>query len=62
MFAGSRAISSAPRTATARLPPIERKNWIAAVATPRSAGSTRFWVAITNVWNIQPMPTPITTR
>ena len=53
---------SAPRPATARLPPIERKNWIAAVATPISAICTRFWVAITNVWNIVPMPSPTTVR
>ena len=24
--------------------------------------STRFWVAITNVWNIVPMPSPTTVR
>ena len=58
----SRAVSSAPSAATASAPPIERKNWIAAVATPRSDISTAFWVAITNVWNIAPMPMPITTR
>ena len=58
----TRAVSSAPRPATARLPPIERKNWIAAVATPISVMSTRFWVAITNVWNIVPMPRPTTVR
>ena len=54
--------SSAPRPATARLPPIERKNWIAAVATPSSPIVTRFWVAITKVWNIVPMPSPTTVR
>ena len=59
--AGRRASSSAPSAATASEPPIERKNWIAAVATPRSATLTAFWVAITKTWNIVPMPTPITT-
>ena len=55
-------MSSAPRPATASEPPIERKNCTAAVATPSSLTGTRFWVAITNVWNIVPMPSPTTVR
>jgi hypothetical protein len=38
--------SSVPSAATARLPPIERKNWIVAVAIPRFETSTAFCVAM----------------
>ena len=42
----SRLASSAPSAATARLPPIERKNWIVAVAIAEVGTATAFCVAM----------------
>ena len=57
-----RLASSVPSAATARLPPIERKNWIVAVAIPRFDTSTAFCVAMMYGWNVIPMPMPVMTR
>src|SRR6202042_1645310 len=57
----SRDTAIVPNAATARAPPIDRKNWFVAVATPRSLHATAFWTATTSVWIVSPMPTPTTT-
>src|SRR5262249_57867186 len=51
----------APERATPSAPPSERKNDAAEVATPRSAGSTAFWMAVVRLGITSPRPTPSAT-
>ena len=47
--------------AAPNIEPIVRENWIEAVAMPREERGTEFCIATTYVWNICPMPDPIST-
>ena len=47
--------------AAPNIDPIVRENWMEAVAIPSDDRGTAFCVATTYVWNICPMPDPIST-
>ena len=56
----SRAAKIAPKIATPKEPPIERKNVAVAVATPMFSGCASFWTISTSTCMTRPMPTPTT--
>ena len=58
----SRLAKMAPNSATPAEPPSERNRFEDAVAMPRSARSTPFWIAITSTCETIPKPRPKTAR
>ena len=50
-----------PISVTPSVAPIERANWVSAVAEPICRTGTTFWTAITNTCIISPSPTPAMT-
>ena len=54
----SRAFMMAPKMATPNEPPIDRKNWVAEVATPKSRYSTAFCTTSIVTCMTEPMPKP----
>src|SRR4029079_10279085 len=57
----SRRVRIAPKMAAPNIEPIVRENWMEAVAMPSEERGTEFCIATTYVWNICPMPDPIST-
>src|SRR6476659_9608529 len=51
-------LKTAPMIATQTLPPIVRKNWFVAVATPRKRQETEFWTLIRIALLAKPRPKP----